>query len=236
MANYYQNQPGYNPSNPQNLQFYSSNYSQQPVSGHSTPFQAYTSGGAQPNAYANAGFGGGFGGQPGVSGRMGEQGGLRTGLLAAFGTEGYDGEPPLLEELGVNFDHIKSKVTAAATRKQAMKLTANASQTLTVLNPTARIDQHLMDDSDLAGPILFALLFGVFLALVSPNHLVRITILSNNYKVWQGELRLHLWTGSFWLSHSPHHLLLDGAAHREQSTKRRRSALIKHAHLLTLQL
>ncbi len=41
---------------------------------------------------------------------MGEQGGLRTGWLAAFGTEGYDGEPPLLEELGVNFGHIKVKV------------------------------------------------------------------------------------------------------------------------------
>jgi hypothetical protein len=41
---------------------------------------------------------------------MGEQGGLRTGWLAAFGTEGYDGEPPLLEELGVNFAHIQTKV------------------------------------------------------------------------------------------------------------------------------
>ena len=45
---------------------------------------------------------------------MGEQGGLRTGWLAAFGTEGYDGEPPLLEELGVNFGHIKVKVRRAA--------------------------------------------------------------------------------------------------------------------------
>jgi hypothetical protein len=41
---------------------------------------------------------------------MGEQGGLRTGWLAAFGTEGYETEPPLLEELGVNFGHIKTKV------------------------------------------------------------------------------------------------------------------------------
>lgn len=46
-----------------------------------------------------------------MSGRMGEQGGLRTGWLAAFGTEGYEGEPPLLEELGVNFGHIKGKVS-----------------------------------------------------------------------------------------------------------------------------
>ena len=40
------------------------------------------------------------------------QGGLRTGWLAAFGTEGYEGEPPLLEELGVNFQHIQMKVRA----------------------------------------------------------------------------------------------------------------------------
>ena len=52
----------------------------------------------------------GMGGMGSVSGRMGEQGGLRMGWLAAFGTEGYDGEPPLLEELGVNFRHIKMKV------------------------------------------------------------------------------------------------------------------------------
>lgn len=52
----------------------------------------------------------GMGGMGGVSGRMGEQGGLRMGWLAAFGTEGYEGEPPLLEELGVNFGHIKMKV------------------------------------------------------------------------------------------------------------------------------
>lgn len=41
---------------------------------------------------------------------MGEAGGLRTGWLAAFGTEGYDGEPPLIEELGINFMHIRLKV------------------------------------------------------------------------------------------------------------------------------
>lgn len=70
--------------------------------------------------------------------------GLRTGWLAAFGTEGYDGEPPLLEELGVNFRHIQMK-------------------TLAVLNPFGRIDQHIMDDSDVAGPILFFLIFGTSL-------------------------------------------------------------------------
>lgn len=152
----YGGQPG---AAAQNLNFYQSSYSAQPVSGHTTPFQAYN-GGAVSNAYSGAGFGGmgnmagpsGFGGAvPGVSGRMGEQGGLRTGWLAAFGTEGYEGEPPLLEELGVNFGHIKMK-------------------TLTVLNPLARIDQHIMDDSDLAGPILFFLLFGTFLLFSGKVH------------------------------------------------------------------
>lgn len=35
----------------------------------------------------------------------------RTGWLAAFGSEGYEGEPSLMEELGVNFDHIRQKVS-----------------------------------------------------------------------------------------------------------------------------
>lgn len=164
MANYgYQvppagsQQPSYAAQN--NLNFYQSSYAAQPVSGQSTPFQAYGSGAqgqayGQPNSYAggasNYGFGA-FPAAPGATGQMGTgQGGLRTGWLAAFGTEGYDGEPPLLEELGVNFHHIQTK-------------------TLTVLNPLARIDQHIMDDADLAGPLLFCGLFGTFLLLVSTS-------------------------------------------------------------------
>ncbi|KAI4202035.1 MAG: hypothetical protein LQ350_002823 [Teloschistes chrysophthalmus] len=131
--NYYPptSQPYQNPQS-NNLNFYQSSYPA-PVSGHSTPSQAqYPYVGSNANAYgqqqnyggsssfggfgAAGGVGGGGGvggiamGMGGVSGRMGEQGGLRTGWLAAFGTEGYEGEPPLLEELGVNFGHIKGKV------------------------------------------------------------------------------------------------------------------------------
>ena len=97
---YYNNQQqsSYNPS-ASNLQFFDSRYTSQPVSGHSTPFQASYPGGAS----SSSGYG--FGSSP-----SGEQGGLRTGWLAAFGTEGCEGEPPLLEELGVNFGHIKVKV------------------------------------------------------------------------------------------------------------------------------
>ena len=39
-----------------------------------------------------------------------------------------------------------------------------------VLNPLARVDQHIMDDSDLFGPIIFCLLFGTFLLLSGKVH------------------------------------------------------------------
>ncbi|KAK3292450.1 uncharacterized protein B0H64DRAFT_435192 [Chaetomium fimeti] len=155
MSQYYGAPPpnqGYAPTGAQNLQFYSSNYAP-PVSGHATPSQAsYGYGGPSSGAYgASASFNQGFGDPADVSGRMGEQGGLRTGWLAAFSTEGYPGEPPLLEELGVNVGHIGAK-------------------TLAVLNPFSRIDQHLMDDSDLAGPLFFFLLYGTFLLLSGRVH------------------------------------------------------------------
>ncbi|KAH0536206.1 hypothetical protein FGG08_006914 [Glutinoglossum americanum] len=156
MAQFFPQQPPYtSSSSAQNLQFYPSTYAAAPVSGHTTPSQAsYGSyGHTGSSTYPGSQFGsagGGFG-APGVSGRIGEQGGLRTGWLAAFGTEGYEGEPPLLEELGVNFGHIKMK-------------------TLMVLNPLARIDQNVMDDSDLAGPVLFFLLFGFFLLFSGKLH------------------------------------------------------------------
>lgn len=40
----------------------------------------------------------------------GPRGPLSQGWMAAFGTGGYEDEPPLLEELGVNFGHIRAKV------------------------------------------------------------------------------------------------------------------------------
>jgi hypothetical protein len=106
-----------------NLNFYQSNFAtgSTPVDGSRTPFQAY--GGTPQSGFT--GFG--QGAQHDLSGSMGTaSNGLSTGWLAAFGTEGYPGEPPLLEELGVNFGHIQQK-------------------TRTVLNPFGRIDTHLMD-------------------------------------------------------------------------------------------
>jgi hypothetical protein len=63
----------------------------------------------------------------------------------------FGDEPPLLEELGINFDHIKDK-------------------TLQVLNPLKRADGHIMDDTDVAGPLLFCLLFGFLLLLHGKVH------------------------------------------------------------------
>uniref|UniRef100_A0A0B7K6C1 Protein YIP n=1 Tax=Bionectria ochroleuca TaxID=29856 RepID=A0A0B7K6C1_BIOOC len=155
MSNYYpqqqqQQQGPYAPSGPQNLQFYPSSYSPAPGGGAQG---GYGYGGAGASANAPGGFTSpGFGGPSvSVSGRMGDQGGLSTGWLAAFSTEGYDGEPALLEELGVDFRLMTEK-------------------TLAVLNPFRPINQHIMDDSDIAGPLLFFFLFGTFLLFSGKVH------------------------------------------------------------------
>ncbi|KAE9549382.1 hypothetical protein FO519_007410 [Halicephalobus sp. NKZ332] len=58
----------------------------------------------------------------------------------------YDNEPPLLEELGINFDHIRQK-------------------TFAVLNPVGSASADVIADQDLAGPLVFCLLFGASLLL-----------------------------------------------------------------------
>lgn len=112
------------------------------------PYKAHSN--INTNNFNAAGFSmgsmdGGFGSNVDVSGQMGGIE-LTPGLLAAFGTSGYPGEPPLLEELGINFVHIKQKTLAA-------------------LNPFNSVTPELMSDSDLAGPIVFVLLFGTLLLL-----------------------------------------------------------------------
>ncbi|CAM9444643.1 protein YIPF5 [Lampetra fluviatilis] len=58
----------------------------------------------------------------------------------------FDDEPPLLEELGINFDHIWQK-------------------TLTVLNPLKIADGSIVNETDMAGPVVFCLAFGATLLL-----------------------------------------------------------------------
>ncbi|CAJ0582663.1 unnamed protein product, partial [Mesorhabditis spiculigera] len=60
--------------------------------------------------------------------------------------EDFENEPPLLEELGINFSHIKEK-------------------TIAVLNPMGTASVDVISDQDLAGPLVFCLLFGAALML-----------------------------------------------------------------------
>lgn len=62
------------------------------------------------------------------------------------GNEDYENEPPLLEELGINFDHILQKTVA-------------------VLNPLKDPDAVILLETDLTGPLVFCLAFGSFLLL-----------------------------------------------------------------------
>ncbi|KAL3838202.1 hypothetical protein ACJIZ3_022793 [Penstemon smallii] len=63
---------------------------------------------------------------------------------------GFDDEPPLLEELGINTKQIYQK-------------------TLSILNPF-RINHHLHEDGDLSGPFLFLMAFGLFQLLAGKLH------------------------------------------------------------------
>jgi len=63
----------------------------------------------------------------------------------------FDQEPPLLEELGINPDHIMQK-------------------TLSALNPFRETDAAILQDTDLAGPLMFCLAFGGLLLLTGKLH------------------------------------------------------------------
>ncbi|KAJ7647261.1 Yip1-domain-containing protein [Roridomyces roridus] len=108
--------------------------------------------GADPNSFYP-------GARPSLDGNVGAQGNINAGPTAgyggtiqnsswwtAFGTGGFEGEPPLLDELGINFSHILAK-------------------SLTVLNPLRGVNEHIMDDADLAGPFCICLCFAMFLML-----------------------------------------------------------------------
>jgi hypothetical protein len=71
--------------------------------------------------------------------------------FAALGTGGLAGEASLLEELDIKPRHIQTK-------------------TIAVLNPVRTLDKHIMDDSDLVGPLFFCLLFGITLLISGKAH------------------------------------------------------------------
>ncbi|KZO95610.1 Yip1-domain-containing protein [Calocera viscosa TUFC12733] len=121
---------GASPSNAPNLQFYQSD---------SSGYNAYNH---RPSLEGNVGSGAGVGSVAGAA----PYGRIEGPWWYAFGTGGLEGEPPLLEELGINFYHIRAK-------------------SLTVLNPLQRVDARIMDDADLAGPLLFCFCFAMFLLM-----------------------------------------------------------------------
>ncbi|QRV94253.1 Rab GTPase interacting factor, Golgi membrane protein [Ceratobasidium sp. AG-Ba] len=124
---YYAQQP--------DLQFYSGSPGVDPSAGFYT--------GARPSLEGNVAPGvGPGGGAPNFGGNIQPAG----GWLSAFGTGGFEGEPPLLEELGVNLSHIRAK-------------------SLAVLNPLGKVDEHIMDDADLAGPLIILLTLATFLLM-----------------------------------------------------------------------
>nr|CCA20797.1 conserved hypothetical protein [Albugo laibachii Nc14] len=63
----------------------------------------------------------------------------------------YDNEPPLLEELGIHFEQIWVK-------------------TQSVLLPMKQINEHILDDADLAGPLVYCFVFGMCLLLSAKVH------------------------------------------------------------------
>jgi len=95
--------------------------------------------------------GGGGGGATFGGGGGGSYVESREGQLANPWTGAYDDEPPLLEELGVNLGHIWRKTAA-------------------VLHPTRKISADIMDDTDMAGPLVVGLLLGVSLMLRGKLH------------------------------------------------------------------
>jgi len=124
----------YDPSASSNLQFYSAS------GAGAQDSQFYASRPSLDGQMASGGVG--VGGPANFGGSI--QG--PQGWLSAFSSAGFEGEPPLLEELGINFSHIWAK-------------------SMTVLNPLRSIDERIMDDADMAGPAVFFLAFGIFLLL-----------------------------------------------------------------------
>ncbi|BGP39440.1 hypothetical protein JCM10450v2_003393 [Rhodotorula kratochvilovae] len=146
------------------MSYYPSAYGPPPGSSSSSqldPNLSFYSGAAQPSFYSDrpsldpgarsdisGAIGAGAGGAGGAGGAQafGGQIAVQNWWNAFTPWTGMEGEPPLLEELGINFDHILQK-------------------SLTVLNPLRSVDPHIMDDADLAGPLVFCFVFASFLLL-----------------------------------------------------------------------
>lgn len=83
---------------------------------------------------------------------------------------------------------------------------------MAALNPFRTPDQHIMDDADLAGPLIFCFCFAMFLLFVStfPSHAHFSCMGGESHEMvacnlgWETAIRLHLRCG---LARGPRHLL-----------------------------
>ena len=105
---------------------------------------------------------------------------------AAYVDEDYDNEPPILEELGINFEKIMRKTKA-------------------VLNPTTNVNVpgELLDDGDMAGPLVFCLILGrkcstgkVNLVIFTASHLLHPVLLCRAGSHGHGDQQVHWLTAS----------------------------------------
>ena len=89
------------------------------------------------------------------SGQMSATSTPTASSFSEYQCEDYANDPPLLEELGINIDHIKTKSLAVI---------------LPVKYAKAVIDTSIMEDNDLAGPLAFGLLLATELLLAGKIH------------------------------------------------------------------
>jgi len=114
-----------------------SEYSQQQANYYNNgAYNNYDGGYNQPDTYSNAAYTGDI---------MTPQTPKHDDLTNNY-SGGFEDEAPLLEELGINFDHIYKK-------------------TFAVLNPFASTDASVVNETDLTGPLCFCLALGATLLL-----------------------------------------------------------------------
>lgn len=116
----------------------------------SSNVQSHVLGGGGPGVSPSHGGSSGWyeaAGAPGYAG----QGGELPAAAAYAAEDDFANEPPLLEELGINFQNIMLKAKAT-------------------MVPVATIDASVAGDADLAGPLIFALSLGVCLLGAGKMH------------------------------------------------------------------
>ncbi|KAH7841404.1 hypothetical protein Vadar_029518 [Vaccinium darrowii] len=114
------------------------------------PFQPSRSSSSNPNAIPFMSFDIGSAAASSSTSFSAPQFGSANSIGVIGGGMGFDDEPPLLEELGINTRQIYTK-------------------TVSILNPL-RVNANLHEDADLSGPFLFLMAFGLFQLLAGKLH------------------------------------------------------------------